>query len=199
VTFARVSNGIADIGAFERQATGGPALPGDYNGNTVVDTADYVVWRNTRDTVVAPYSGADGNGDEQINSADYDVWRANFGRVLGTAAVLPAASPAAAVAPPPALPSAATPREAAFVGLIGTERPRRAEAPAKFANHWPHLWRNPLELLLIDSFDATARLSPQAAGELPRDFGEPNNASDSRAVDELLADWPTAIRCAVSF
>jgi hypothetical protein len=41
----------------------GPALAGDYNGNGVVDAADYVVWRNEIGTPAA-----------------YNTWRANFGR-----------------------------------------------------------------------------------------------------------------------
>lgn len=47
-----------------------PTLPGDYNGDGIVDAADYVIWRKT-----------DGN-----NQAGYDAWRANFGNTLGRGA-----------------------------------------------------------------------------------------------------------------
>jgi hypothetical protein len=60
------------------------ALRGDYNGDEVVDVADYVVWRKSMDQTVPPFSGADGNGDGMINQADYDVWRANFGTSLAS-------------------------------------------------------------------------------------------------------------------
>jgi hypothetical protein len=40
-------------------------LPGDYNGDTIVDAADYVTWRNNGDMPEA-----------------YATWRANFGRYL---------------------------------------------------------------------------------------------------------------------
>jgi hypothetical protein len=58
------------------------ALPGDYNSDGVVDSADYVVWRRT-----IGQSGnnltADGNGNQVVDAGDYDVWRKNFGQ--GTA------------------------------------------------------------------------------------------------------------------
>jgi hypothetical protein len=41
-------------------------LAGDYNGNGIVDAADYVVWRKGLGTT--------------YTQNDYDVWRANFGR-----------------------------------------------------------------------------------------------------------------------
>jgi hypothetical protein len=44
------------------------ALPGDFNADSVVDVADYVIWR-------ANYS------DQR---AGYNIWRANFGRVAGS-------------------------------------------------------------------------------------------------------------------
>ncbi len=44
-------------------------LPGDFDGNGVVDGADYVVWRN-------------GSG----SAADYDTWRAHFGQTATPAA-----------------------------------------------------------------------------------------------------------------
>jgi hypothetical protein len=49
-------------------------VPGDFNGNGVVDAADYVVWRKTDGT-----------------PGGYNTWRANFGR--------PAASSSAAAVP----------------------------------------------------------------------------------------------------
>jgi autotransporter-associated beta strand protein len=48
-------------------------LAGDYNGNGVVDAADYVVWRQN--------PGAHG-GDP----AGYDTWRAHFGNTVGAGA-----------------------------------------------------------------------------------------------------------------
>lgn len=61
-------------------ATPPPELPGDYNLDQRVDSADYTVWRDQEGTAVAPYSGADGNGDGTVSSADYDVWKNNYGR-----------------------------------------------------------------------------------------------------------------------
>ena len=42
--------------------TAGTSPTGDYNGNGVVDAADYVVWRKTLNSTASPTgSGADGN------------------------------------------------------------------------------------------------------------------------------------------
>ena len=76
--------------------TGKTRLAGDYNGDLVVDAADYAVWRSTTDQYVAAYSGADGDGNGIVNSDDYTVWRGNYGQTasgsgsgaaLGTASV----------------------------------------------------------------------------------------------------------------
>ena len=56
---------------------------GDYNHNGIVDMADYVMWRATRNTSVTPGTGADGDGNGLVNDNDYLVWRSNFGRVRG--------------------------------------------------------------------------------------------------------------------
>jgi hypothetical protein len=53
---------------------------GDYNGNGIVDAADYVVWRKTLDQPASPAgSGADGDGDGTIGTGDYDFWAERFG------------------------------------------------------------------------------------------------------------------------
>jgi T5SS/PEP-CTERM-associated repeat protein len=45
-------------------------VPGDYNGNGVVDAADYVLWRNG-----GPLQN---DATPGVQSGDYDVWRAHF-------------------------------------------------------------------------------------------------------------------------
>jgi hypothetical protein len=53
-------------------------LSGDYNGDGVVDAADYMVWRNTLGQVGSELA-ADGNGNGRVDAGDFDVWKANFG------------------------------------------------------------------------------------------------------------------------
>lgn len=57
---------------------------GDYNRDGIVDAADYVLWRKTRNTTTGTaYAGADGNGDSMINDLDLAIWRTNFGSTRG--------------------------------------------------------------------------------------------------------------------
>jgi hypothetical protein len=66
---------------------GAPAVPGDYNNNGTVDTADYVLWRNggpLQNEVDTP---------GVVNDADYTAWRARFGNVSGSGSSLEAAVP----------------------------------------------------------------------------------------------------------
>jgi hypothetical protein len=61
------------------------SLAGDFNGDGIVDAADYVVWRK-------------GLGNRP---ADYGVWRANFGATAGSGSeVVPLAAASAAAAVP---------------------------------------------------------------------------------------------------
>jgi hypothetical protein len=51
-------------------------LPGDYDGNYIVDAADYDEWKNAfGQSVAAPGDGADGNRNGIVDAADYTVWR----------------------------------------------------------------------------------------------------------------------------
>ena len=53
-----------------------PTLPGDYNGDHVVDAADYTVWRDNLGTMnVLPNDSIGG----EIGSGQYDQWKTNFG------------------------------------------------------------------------------------------------------------------------
>jgi len=55
---------------------------GDYNGNGIVDAADYTLWRDTRGSQLD--LRADGNRDGTVDEADYVFWNDRFGNVVGT-------------------------------------------------------------------------------------------------------------------
>ncbi len=79
------------ISAYQlRDISPPPLLPGDFNGNGVVDAADYSVWRNN----LGGTFDLNGNGDETgasvgtVDEADFQLWRDNFGNaVLETSTV----------------------------------------------------------------------------------------------------------------
>lgn len=61
-----------------------PATLGDYNGDGVVDAADYTVWRDHAGTTdAARWSPGDGDGDGAIDHTDRQVWLDHYGTVLG--------------------------------------------------------------------------------------------------------------------
>jgi len=69
-------------------------VPGDYNGNGVVDAADYVLWRNG-----GPLQNEVATAGS-VTPEDYTEWRARFGNTSGSGSVLGAAAvpePAAAL------------------------------------------------------------------------------------------------------
>lgn len=82
--------GFAQDLKFNYGALTGPAtaVNGDYNGNNVVDAADYTVWRNNLGgSATLPNDSTPGT----VIPADYDVWKANFGQtggVTGTSSLI---------------------------------------------------------------------------------------------------------------
>jgi hypothetical protein len=74
-----VARNAAVAGKIAFTGTGG-STPGDYNGNGIVDAADYVVWRNAGPSDTLPNDPTPG----VVNSTDYDNWKANFGRAGST-------------------------------------------------------------------------------------------------------------------
>jgi hypothetical protein len=78
-------------------------LPGDYNGDGVVDAADYTVWRDQFAQVVPPGSGADGDGNGFVNGSDYQIWEDHFGEsnLSGTGAVAQSSGGVVAQIPEP--------------------------------------------------------------------------------------------------
>jgi hypothetical protein len=69
-----------------------PALPGDFNGDLVVDAADYPLWRRLFAELVPACSGPDANCNGAVDKNDYQIWRSNFGRTLGGASVATSAA-----------------------------------------------------------------------------------------------------------
>lgn len=67
----------------------GVPVDGDYNGDGVVDAADYTVWRDTRTSTTE--LAADGNENGVIDAPDYDFWVQNYGgpEAAGMAAAVP--------------------------------------------------------------------------------------------------------------
>ncbi|WP_425400438.1 BNR-4 repeat-containing protein [Aeoliella sp.] len=56
-------------------------LSGDFNGDNMVNLADYTVWRNTLGSTGAGLA-ADANGDLHVNQLDYLAWKSQFGETL---------------------------------------------------------------------------------------------------------------------
>jgi prepilin-type N-terminal cleavage/methylation domain-containing protein len=54
-------------------------LAGDYDGNGIVEVADYQIWKLSYGHAVEAFYGADGNGNGQVDAADYTVWRNHLG------------------------------------------------------------------------------------------------------------------------
>jgi hypothetical protein len=63
-----------------------PEPSGDYNGNGIVDAADYVLWRNTMGQPISPPgNGADGDKSGTVDAIDYPFWRSRFGKLIDRA------------------------------------------------------------------------------------------------------------------
>src|SRR5204862_423362 len=58
-------------------------IAGDYNYDSKVDAADYVLWRKTLGQTGSGLA-TDGNANGQIDQADFYVWRAHFGQTAGS-------------------------------------------------------------------------------------------------------------------
>jgi 3-phytase len=66
-------------------------LAGDYNGDGIVNAADYTVWRNTLGS--DQDLRADGNSDQMIDQEDYFVWKSHFGETAASGTSENAAGP----------------------------------------------------------------------------------------------------------
>jgi hypothetical protein len=94
-----------------------PELAGDFNGNGIVEAADYSIWRDH----LGGTHNLNGNGDETggsaniVDQADYSYWKANFGNTSSGGGP---SNSLAAVPEPSSLWLAA----AALLGMTGIDR-----------------------------------------------------------------------------
>jgi hypothetical protein len=82
------SDGVYYVGVVEEDA--------DFNGDSLVDGADYVLWRKHSGTSGgATRAMGDANGDGLVDGSDYDIWYAQFGSSPAAAGGAALATPAA--------------------------------------------------------------------------------------------------------
>ena len=61
-------------------------VPGDYNGNDVVDAADYTEWRDHLGAAFQLPNEVAGVTPGSVTPEDYDEWKLRFGNVPGSGA-----------------------------------------------------------------------------------------------------------------
>jgi hypothetical protein len=78
-----------------RFGTDPDAVEGDYNGNFVVDAADYTIWRDTLGSTTDLRANGDDTGGSLgvIDAADYAFWKSQFGLGGGSGSLSSAAVP----------------------------------------------------------------------------------------------------------
>ena len=81
-----------NVGAHLVELSVVAGLAGDYNGNGIVDAADYSICA-TRSAKSGAGLLADGNHNNMIDPGDYDIWKSNFGMTSGSGAAASAPVP----------------------------------------------------------------------------------------------------------
>ncbi|MEO0965520.1 MAG: dockerin type I domain-containing protein [Planctomycetota bacterium] len=123
--FSGTLNGSGEIFSFDDVLLTGDliamALEGDYNGDGVVDGADYTFWANRFGGTTADDLLADGNGDGVVDGADYTFWANRFGNTASLTL-----AEVAELYSPTAVPEPAALAMLAAAGLIAGTRRRRS-------------------------------------------------------------------------
>ncbi|MEM9186252.1 MAG: glycoside hydrolase family 16 protein [Planctomycetota bacterium] len=86
-----------DVSLVKLTALAPPIVPGDFNGDTVVDAADYTVWRDNLGASDESLIGDAGDGLNGVDAADYLVWRNAFLGLPGASTLISVPEPSAAL------------------------------------------------------------------------------------------------------
>ncbi|TWT77248.1 hypothetical protein Pla123a_19050 [Posidoniimonas polymericola] len=78
VDFVGAQGSLGYLNAMSIEAVDVPAIPGDFNGDLVVNGADYTIWRDNLDGDESALGGA-GDGSGIVDGEDYDLWVSNYG------------------------------------------------------------------------------------------------------------------------
>jgi len=68
-------------------------LAGDFNGDFVVDAADYSIWRDNLGAANEDSIANNGDGQNGVDTADYEIWKESFGESLQLGSAADAAVP----------------------------------------------------------------------------------------------------------
>jgi serralysin len=86
--FVRVTGSDDNVQLYQLQLAAEAMLLGDYNGDGVVDAADYTVWRDHFGEGDESALHGNGNGTGGVDEGDFTLWKTNFGATLGGGAVV---------------------------------------------------------------------------------------------------------------
>lgn len=148
-----------------------PGLEGDYNGDGVVNLADYTVWR---DQLGGTSSEADGDHSGHVDYQDYTVWKNNFGAAMASAASVESALAVPATATSFAAPSAGL-AEAEAIAQLSVEASSYMESPQaeeETSTTPPHaMAASSASIQLADTPLRLQRPTPARQTKLGRDSG----------------------------
>lgn len=81
--------GVTPITGFNIGQVYVPTVPGDANGDRLVDGADFTIWADNFGDTVTPLTNGDFTNDGMVDGADFTVWADNFGATPGSPASVP--------------------------------------------------------------------------------------------------------------
>jgi hypothetical protein len=161
-------------------------VPGDYDRNGTVESADYTKWKADFGMVVEPGSGSDGNGNGAVDAADYTVWRDHLGQTNDSGSGAAAVATVVDVASPRPLVVAATSEPVTPAKLRSS-----AFAALALPDASPQL-SPPISIAARDASHAD-RMTPRSDGAVLWDFVWRSSRGTTRHDD---ADRPRPRRAA---
>lgn len=83
------SMGSYTISNFGLTYDDGQAVEGDFNGDGLVNAADYTVWRDNSGAADEDALNGGGDGMNGVDIGDYNLWTSNYGSGAATSAAIP--------------------------------------------------------------------------------------------------------------